>query len=469
MTFVLWLIAGGVALWAWQHVHYLSVIRTTVGETMRLSLVVSGWLLLVTVWAGVPLAFWTRSLSCRTLSPTVREDIARTWLTKALAYCFRGAAIIGLAGLIDRAAWFIAFELGSVGNVGLALGFAAAVARALFPKLSGLTTGGFSTGLLLQLGRLVGYLLTFLLCSWWVSVVYTAGLGALFQHGGPHFLDAAEVLGVIGFSVLAYLLFTGWNVAFLNLSSLHGFYRARLIRSYLGAANARRLGQHEPLGAIDPLPSPVLHVPEMVKIGDIEPYDDLPFSSYAPHACGGPVHLINMCINETRDPRGGLFNQDRRGLAFCVASGGYMKVAQEAWKKLPPEDDMTLGGWTAISGAAVAPGLGSLTRGGVSALAVFAGVRLGYWWQAYDPRPGDAGRLCAKSVGLLRETFGSFRGTGTNNWFLTDGGPFREHRGLCAAGGKGRSHHRRGLWRGSGLRVRRSGKSGAQGAHRSAS
>ncbi len=36
----------------------------------------------------------------------------------------------------------------------------------------------------------------------------------------------------------------------------------------------------------------------------------------------------------------------------------------------------------AISGAAFAPGLGRLTKRGISALSLFAGLRLGYWWNS---------------------------------------------------------------------------------------
>ena len=80
----------------------------------------------------------------------------------------------------------------------------------------------------------------------------------------------------------------------------------------------------------------------------------------------------------------------------------------------------------AISGAAIAPGLGNLTRGGISALATFAGIRLGYWWNV-SARTGTERRwprLFVKSCGVLSETFGSFLGGRGDNWFLTDGGHF---------------------------------------------
>ena len=43
--------------------------------------------------------------------------------------------------------------------------------------------------------------------------------------------------------VLGFFVVTSRNVEFLNLSSLHAFYQARLVRGYLGAANGKRLGK----------------------------------------------------------------------------------------------------------------------------------------------------------------------------------------------------------------------------------
>jgi hypothetical protein len=353
---------------------------------------------------------------------------ARSRVTRWLSFCLQLMAAVLVMALVHRTAWYLAFEFKVVGVAGIALAVAAAVLRAALPSAGGLAPGRPSTHLLLTFGRGAGYLLAFLLVAWWVSLVYRAGLSVLFRKtADTPYLQALQALLIIATPVAAYLLFTGRNFDFLNLSSLHGFYRARLSRSYLGAANPRRFEFEGLKDLLADVPPAMRTSKKVTAIGDLEPNDDPEFGAYLPQRNGGPVHLINVCVNQTRDPRGGLFNQDRRGQLLTVASGGLHRVSQGRWEPLPHAGNLTLGAWMAISGAAVAPGLGNLTRGGISALATFAGVRLGYWWQR-EPLTKLQGLLpwnwFIKSSGLLRETLGIFQGTDQRDWFLTDGGHF---------------------------------------------
>lgn len=353
---------------------------------------------------------------------------ARSRVTRWLAACLRAAGVVLLLALVHRAAWYLAFEFEVVGAMGIALAIAAAVLRAVLPSAAGLALGASSTRVLLAVGRGAGYLLAFLLTTIWISLVYRAGLSVLFwRTGEPPYGLAVQALLAIVVPVTGYVIVTGRNFDFLNLSSLHGFYRARLSRSYLGAANPKRFelgGLKDLLGDVPP---DMLTDKTIIAVDDLHPQDDPRFADYKPQRNGGPVHLMNVCVNQTRDPRGGLFNQDRRGLLLTVASGGIQRVSQSKWEPLPSASDLTLGGWMAVSGAAVAPGLGRLTRGGISALATFAGVRLGYWWQRESLSTLEAmkpSNWFVKSAGILRETLGIFRGTERRDWFLTDGGHF---------------------------------------------
>lgn len=365
----------------------------------------------------------------------LREAAVRRRLTDALVWVFRLAGVVLLAGLIDRAAWFIAFEYRDIANAGLLLALLSAALRAFLPALAGLKPGGGSTRGMLIVGRAAGYLLTFLLCAWWVSIVHLAGLGAMFGRSpAVEFAEAEPVLAAIGLAALGYLLATGRNFEFLNLSSLHTFYRARLVRSYLGAANPGRFGSADALGAIQPVievaPAGVLQKSVFAPDDD----DDIAMDDYAPHRFGGPVHLVNACVNQTRDPRGGLFNRDRRGQLLTVAPGGLIRVGVGGWQRQAEGGAaLSLGTWVAISGAAVAPGLGQDTRGGLAALVTFAGLRLGYWWSEAVRTGVTAAwkRPMAKSIGLLRETFGCFEGAAGRDWFLSDGGHF-ENTGVLA-------------------------------------
>lgn len=414
---------------------WLDTVQTDVGASLRTAL---WWaaMIIVAAWVfSIPMATYVlRNAEKREPDPRLCADLARNRLTRWIANALRTAAVLVLVGLVDRFAWFLAFEASPAAqaSAGLALAAMAAIVRALLPSIASLLQQRTKPPSLI-IGRIVGYALTFLLCSWWVSLVHRAALGAAFQRHSPNFIATLVVLTVIGVPVIAYLLLTGRNLKFLNLSSLHAFYWARLVRSYLGAANDMRFKCAAQLGAVDELPRPMPDSPTVTGVSDIERDDDIAFGQYAPQRHGGPIHIVNVCVNQTRDPRGGLFNQDRRGLAMSIASSGHMRVSQEAWQPLPP-NGLTLGRWTAISGAAIAPGLGSLSRGGISALATFAGLRLGYWWNKDEGSSAAANTqpsLLAKSIGLLRETFGIFRGTDNREWFLTDGGHFENTAAYC--------------------------------------
>jgi hypothetical protein len=86
-------------------------------------------------------------------------------------------------------------------------------------------------------------------------------------------------------------------------------------------------------------------------------------------------------------------------------------------------EQLDLGDWCAISGAAFSTGLGMQTSLGFSLLAGLANVRLGYWWYAAVDRPRYLPFLAAYRY-VLAELMADFRGTEEPFWFLTDGGHF---------------------------------------------
>ncbi|MGC3985898.1 MAG: hypothetical protein QM777_14925 [Pseudorhodoferax sp.] len=432
-----WALAGWLAValaTAWLLSWYWRLVMASispVGEVMRTTLwAVTAALLLLWLLAVPTGALALRRARLKCAGPAA--EAARSDLTARLANSFRWFSAVALAGLIDRAAWFLAFELEPLTEAGqgaaaLWLAVWAAAIRTVLPLASQLLPGRILTRALLVVGRVLGYGLSFALCVWWVSLVHKAVMGAVFSYNGAQFAQGWQMWLLFLLPLAAFFLATARNVEFLNLSSLHAFYQARIVRSYLGAANGARLGAGPgALSALAEVP-PVLPVRRRhIPVDDLNAEDDIALERYRPQDCGGPVHLLNCCINQTRDPRGGLFNQDRRGLPLSVASGGLIKVSQEDWERPPAGGLPSLGGWMAISGAAIAPGLGNLTRGGISALATFAGIRLGYWWNV-SARTGAQRRwprLFVKSCGVLSETFGSFLGGRGDNWFLTDGGHF---------------------------------------------
>jgi hypothetical protein len=350
----------------------------------------------------------------------------RNELTDALASVLNTSLLIALLGLLDRSAWWLAAESqqqrASYGAVLLVL---AAVLRAVLPMLLSQKheAPGVGKTLLLTLASLLGLVLAFCLAAWWIGVVYAAVLLPVFTPTGLDFSRGWVWLGTIAVIVGSYALVTGRNFAFLNISSLHMFYKARIVRGYLGAANARRLGA-SPTDEVSGLEPP------QVPVGEVDPHDDISQLRYAPHVHGGPVHLANVCINQTHDTKQKLFNRDRKSLPLTIGPLGWMQAGGSNWAQAHGDAALTLGAWTAISGAAFAPGLGRLTKRGIAALSVFAGLRLGYWWNSADAgivQRGAAVRgspLLMKTRFMLLECFGAFPGSSSANWYLSDGGHF---------------------------------------------
>ena len=84
--------------------------------------------------------------------------------------------------------------------------------------------------------------------------------------------------GIALFAALGgWVLALGW-MADPNAVSLHAFYKARLVRAYLGASNLRRRQYgHD--------------------IAEADSGDDLPLSTLDSARRGGPYHLINTTLN----------------------------------------------------------------------------------------------------------------------------------------------------------------------------
>lgn len=361
--------------------------------------------------------------------------LLRNYLTRWLSWLGLAALAVLVLGLVDRLAWYLAFE-GRQAWWAMALATLAALLRLLLPRLvAGSATQRPMVGLSLAgVGHAAGLLLLLMLAVWWVSVadslVFVSSEQGAAWTATPWLRASFLLLAVSG-----YAAFTRHNIAFLNRSSLHDFYRARLVRSYLGAANGRRFEPPEQPPGPDVTLKPIRPVPDeppgglrVNPVHEVNPWDDLPMESYAPHRHGGPVHLLNVCINQTRSPRGGLFNQDRRGLPLTLGPEGQARVGLRPWQKLAGDQAaLTLGTWMSVSGAAVAPGLGSATAPGMAVLTTCAGLRLGYWWDSspiVQHKKKKHAKPRIKTLMLLDELVGRFDAEARSHWYLSDGGHY---------------------------------------------
>lgn len=291
------------------------------------------------------------------------------------------------------------------------------------------------------------------------GVVHAVAWGALLMPSPSAFnVCASAALLCLAAGTLSVAF--GRTIRFLNDSSDHALYGARLARAYLGASNPARL--RGGTGAERRVTDPIAN-------------DDFAMCDYAPERSGGPLHIINATLNETVSGESLIEYRDRKGLAFAVGPVGlsagtrhhalwpqgdgaarretaviapiphpagcepYHALADGAGDARHPVEPLSLATWVAISGAAVAPGLGSRTSLGLSVLLTLFNVRLGYWWDSgVRPEtrpdrvlPGLAQRFSERlaqifpvQTHLVYELLSRFYGPNRQRWYLSDGGHF---------------------------------------------
>ncbi len=115
---------------------------------------------------------------------------------------------------------------------------------------------------------------------------------------------AVFVLSVTGLFSLAI----GRAFDFLNLSSLQATYASRLTRTFQGASNEERVYASSSSEGHD--------------VGVAHPNDDIPWHKYHPEQQGGPLHLVNVTINETVDAASARDIRERKGLPMCITPHG---------------------------------------------------------------------------------------------------------------------------------------------------
>jgi len=263
---------------------------------------------------------------------------------------------------------------------------------------------------------------------------------------------------------------------FLNLTSLHAAYAVRIARTYLGASNEARFANAANLAA---------------DVSVSNPHDDLPHHAYRPEKKGGPLHLINVCCNETVDHASQRQIRDNNSLPMTVGSFGVSigsryfatwsddidaprwlrrrrwldgldrqdgQTTPPSLKAIPLNSDpntfhplgrrdrkpavvqsLSLGDWTAISGAAFSTGTGRTTTPLEALFKGLVNLRLGFWWDSgvhATERPGRfpanlwrrlrelPGSLFRTQDLLLAEWRGRFSGPSEEFWNLSDGGHF---------------------------------------------
>lgn len=246
-----------------------------------------------------------------------------------------------------------------------------------------------------------------------------------------------EAINTHSHLILAVLFAFSWlfgrNWSFLNRSSLHAMYSSRLTRAYLGASNPKRHSAKTD--------------EQKIAIVDVLPDDDIDLDTYYTQALshGGPLHLINITVNQTVDSLSQIQQQDRKGYSLSIGPAGYSvggtnlhAIDSRSYPShhAAPSEDISLGQSVAISGAAFSTGMGGQTGIGLSLLTGFFNIRLGYWWdaEAWTPpnRRADWFTKASAAFGwlfptqsyILDEYLARFHGPAKALWNLSDGGHY---------------------------------------------
>jgi len=288
-----------------------------------------------------------------------------------------------------------------------------------------------------------------------ILFIGTQGTSSQTQSPWPGIADLGQMtmtgsiwLAVIALLMLLFSLWFGGVLGFVNLSSQQQLYSARLKRAYIGASNPLRQLENN-FDVTNPLPG-----------------DNILFEQYCPHLHGGPLHFVNVTVNETVSGKSQTEQRDRKGLSMAVGPCGLSvgvndhalwkqgKVGTEVEPLIDPAisfntlhgdkpthevEPLGLGNWISISGAAFTTGMGSNTSLGLSLLMGLANVRLGYWWDCGVKPDERAGRtkpsFSARAGGIFARVFPAqaylfdeflarFHGPARNHWYLSDGGHF---------------------------------------------
>jgi hypothetical protein len=193
----------------------------------------------------------------------------------------------------------------------------------------------------------------------------------------------------------------GW-LADPNLLSMHGFYKGRLTRAYLGASNNSRRTE---------------------EITDAAPGDDINLTDTWSSALGGPYHLINTTLSLVG---GSDLATSQRSAENFIMSKYHCGSARSGYRctKEYMSGELTLGTAAAVSGAAVSPTMGSKkVSAALSLLLSLMSVRLGYWAPTPSGRRWNEPHARLWPFYLLRETLANTGKIGTY-CYLTDGGHF---------------------------------------------
>ncbi len=389
---------------------------------------------LFSVLGTVRYVFTARPEKSTTAKPQKTIASQRVLLTRDLSNSMLCAAFVAAVAFLDTCAQTLYIQGSNLWHMlspAVAAGALVWLARQISNMTNERKTPSWLTKIPLSvIAGIAGIVLVFLVAVMWnMAVLWIQWDGAnpdlsALASQKAHLPYLVATLLALAMAV-ALALATGQFPGFLNLSTLQGFYSARITRAYLGASNSVRFekGNQKTRSVAEPVP------------GDHMKYEDLYLNPYA------PMHIINTCMNLTSDPGEQLVQSDRKGKPLAVVPGGLsydnethpMPDGKEKKNKKNSSElsaPLTVGEWIGVSGAAFTTGLGRSTSLGFSLLLGLANVRLGRWWpsqiRAADLKVKDVRwrKWFRTQTYLISEILGRFYGTRREWQYLSDGGHF---------------------------------------------
>jgi hypothetical protein len=410
---------------------------------------------------GLKMAIWR----WKTSSALVADS--RLLLTKLFAAALGLTIALTVIALVDSLgqslfAW-IAFNKGNSLTATISGATGVGVFAYLLRKFSGLSGGDTTKSLIGLVHRfrqavaLVAALIIVLAMAIALVVLVQAAMFSPVLASD----DAITERGLAVFSFARYgwlltacglLIAMTWaSESFLNHSTFHRFYAARLTRTFLGAANFVRLGQ-----LAEALRSRKDDLVRKLFVSESHKDDDLSLRSYyrrEPESRSvGPLHLINVTVNENLSLTSNLVREDRKSFPLCIgpegiragdtlyqwgaSTGDIGSRVSESPNNSPlalphsmelsdTVERLSLGSWCAISGAAASTGMGRQSGTGYAMLAWIFNARLGYWWHPADIMSTGRRVSALRTFDLVRQEFlARFYGRRGSPWNLSDGGHF---------------------------------------------
>ncbi|HVI10807.1 MAG TPA: hypothetical protein VND65_21135 [Candidatus Binatia bacterium] len=294
---------------------------------------------------GVPLV-WGILLTASSLFTGIVADADteenREWWARMkavhmlLMFGWLAAAVIAYYGPI-LVNWIFALVTAAVGSM------AASIAKS--PKTPALPGKGSGSNLDV-IGELLGLLFIFLLA---ITLAFVNRWAMGDFNNGKCWLAYALILG--GFAFFCNFFFS------VNVFSLQGMYRSRLIRAYLGASNESR-------------------TPDFFT--NFDPDDNLRMKNL-PHDSTAPLHIVNTTLNMVATTNTAWSQRKAESFTISPLHCGSLRAGYVRTRCYAGHEGLTLGTAMAISGAAVNPNMGYHSSPLLTLIMTLFNVRLGSW------------------------------------------------------------------------------------------